>query len=120
MPKVTLTSAKKPAGNAITAALLNTRGTAKPGGIIEWDITSHIALTDAEKAALCRKHGTQTPNLKRAAEVKELILSGKTCIEIVNILAIRHRNEPGYKTTMVKKDHATLSKAGEGLKKGHK
>ena len=120
MPKVTLTSNKQHTGNAITKALFAARGTHRPGGIIEWDITSHIALTDAEKAALCRKHGTQTPNLKRAAEVKELILGGKTCIEIVNILAIRHRNEPGYKTTMVKKDHATLSKAGEGLKKGHK
>ena len=116
MPKVTLTSAKKPAGNAITTALLNTRGTAKPGGIIEWDITSHIALTDAEKAALCRKHGTKAPNLKRAAEVKELIMQGNTGVQIAAILRLRHRGEPGYGARMIQKDHATLSKAGEGFK----
>lgn len=120
MPKVTLTSNKQPAGNAITKALFEARGTAKPGGIVEWDITSKIALTESEKAALCRKHRTKDPNLKRAAEVKELIMQGHTGVQIATILQLRHRGESGYGTRMIQKDHATLSKTGEGFKNGKK
>lgn len=120
MPKFSLTSNKNPTGNAITKALFAARGTPKPGGVVEWDITSAIALTDNEKAALCRKHGTKTPNLKRAAEVKELIMHGNTGVQIAAVLQLRHRGEPGYGERMIQKDHATLSKAGEGLKRAKK
>lgn len=116
MPKFTLTSKKGPEPSEHTKRLLAARGATKPGGVIEWDIASNVSLTATEIEALRRKHGTNTPNLQRAAEVKELIIHGKTGVQIAATLRLRHRGEPGYGARMIQKDHATLSKAGEGFK----
>lgn len=120
MPKFTLTSKKAAEMSPTTKALLNTRGTPRGGGVVEWDITPTVSLTESEKAALRRKHGTNTPNLQRAAEVKELIMQGKTGVQIAATLRLRHRGKTGYGARMIQADHATLLSVGEGYKDSKK
>lgn len=120
MPKFTLTSKKEPEPSEHTKRLLAARGATKPGGVIEWDIASNVSLTATEIEALRRKHGTNTPNLQRAAEVKELIVQGKTGVQIAATLRLRHRGKTGYGARMVQADHATLLSVGEGHKSNTK
>jgi len=111
MPKVTITLPG--ASSARTQALLKKRGT-DSGGAVEWNVQTQSTLTDAEVIALRRKHKTQNINLQRAEDVKRLMGEGLRCKDIV--LRLRRM----YGATMVKTDHATLSRAGEGFKRGYK
>ena len=111
MPKVTITLPGAP--SAHTQALLKKRGT-DSGGVVEWNVQTQSTLTDAEVIALRRKHKTQNINLQRAEDVKRLMGEGLRCKDIVLRLRLM------YGATMVKTDHATLSRAGEGFKRGYK
>lgn len=90
-----------------TRDLLNAKGE-RINGAVEWTV-SGSQLTELEKQALRRKHGSRTPNYARAAEVKRMMNEGKKCNEIVQALTRK------YGQTMVKRDHAALS--GRGVPK---
>lgn len=109
MPKVTITLPGAP--SAHTQALIKKRGT-DSGGVVEWSVQTQSTLTDSEIIALRRKHKTQNINLQRAEDVKRLMCEGMRCKDI----CARLRRQ--YGATMVKTDHATLSRVGEGLKRG--
>ena len=94
-----------------TQALLKKRGT-ENNGVVEWSVQTQSPLTAQEIAALRRRHKTQNINLQRAEDVKRLMLEGLRCVDICS------RLRRLYGATMVKTDHATLSRVGEGLKRG--
>jgi DNA-binding NarL/FixJ family response regulator len=108
MPKVTITLPGAP--SAHTQALIKKRGT-DSGGVVEWNVQTQSTLTDAEIIALRRKHKTQNINLQRAEDVKRLMAEGMRCKDI----CARLRRQYGER--MIKTDHATLSRIGEGLKR---
>lgn len=87
-----------------TRDLLNAKGEAV-NGVVEWTVAGS-QLTELEKQALRRKHGSRTPNYVRAAEVKKLMNEGRKCNEIVQALCRK------YGQTMIKRDHAALSGRG--------
>ena len=109
MPYVTITPDGAPSRH--TQALLKKRGT-EVNGVVEWDVQTQSTLTAQEIAALRRRHKTQNINLQRAEDVKRLMLEGLRCVDICA------RLRRMYGATMIKMDHATLSRVGEGLKRG--
>lgn len=108
---------KKPAPirpSAHTSALMAATPKRGVNNSLEWEVTNNATLTGQEIEALKRRHKSAAPNLQRATEVKRLIGEGKRCKDILMLLGRK------YGTTMLKVDHATLSRGGGGAKKGAK
>lgn len=92
-----------------TRDLIEAKGV--PVGVsVEWSVSTSEALTELEMQALRIRHSSRNVNYTRAAEVKRLMIQGKKCMEIAQLLTRK------YGQTMVKKDHAALSGRG-GVKK---
>jgi hypothetical protein len=81
--------------------LFDVPGESGPNNSVVWEVkqAQDAELTYAEMRALPGKN----PNFQRAKEVKRLMVSGKTCTQIV--MALRK-----YSERAVKGDHAALNK----------
>ena len=78
------------------------------GKTADWGGIDEIGapITNAEIAALKQSHGTKTVNITRAMRVKQLMLLGRTPLEIYSKLRV---HGSGYGLSSIKHDHAALS-----------
>lgn len=96
--------------SSTSTALMNVQGTWS-GTSVSWDIESPCKVQDAsisplELNALQKKHGSRNINTDRIAQVKNLMVQGKTQTQIIQKLKGRR----GFGERQIKKDMAALSK----------
>ena len=91
----------------LTSPLID-RAAAWEGSVADWGGVEDAGapITKAEIAALKQSHGTKTANVVRAMRVKQLMMLGKTPLQIH--FKLRGHGQ-GYSLSAIKHDHAALA-----------